>query len=136
MMQPRTTLLRAVAVLMCFPGVLLSQATTGNLSGVVTDPSGAIVIGAEVKITNMGTRVQKTYVSNSAGFYEFPFLPLGSYEVDVKMAGFASFRQTGVEITGSARTQLFVTLKLGEVTDVVEVLDTTPILQTSVVSLK
>ena len=129
MKQTRLSLFSALSLMMIFAATLFSQATTGNLSGVVTDPSGAIVAGAEVKLINMGTGISQIRSSNSAGLFEFPFLPLGRYEVAVSNPGFSTFRQTGIEITASSPVTLNVNLSVGEVSEVVEVSETTPVLQ-------
>jgi hypothetical protein len=123
-----------LALALGVPLQMYAQGTTGRLSGVVTDESGALIPGATVKITNMSTAASKSYVTNADGVYEFPFLPLGRYEVEVRKSGFSAFVQTGVEITGAVPVELSVKLEIGKVSETVEVRDTTPMLQTGTAS--
>lgn len=119
-----------VCILSLEMACLFAQGTTGSLSGVVTDTSGAVIPGANVTLTNMDTRTARTTPTNAFGIYEFPFAPPGRYDVSVQMKGFSAFRQTGVAVTGTQPVQLPVTLNVGEVSEVVEVLDVSPLLQT------
>lgn len=112
------------------PPVMYSQGTTGRLSGVVTDKSGAIVPGATVQITDVRTNETRSALTNSAGLYEFPFLPLGLYKVEAQMKGFRTFTQTGIEITGTVPVQLPITLEVGQSTQTVQVAGVTPLLET------
>jgi len=58
-----------------------AQATTGVIRGVVSDPSGNVVAGARVIVTDVETRFQRTVVTNEKGVFVAPLLPLGTYEV-------------------------------------------------------
>ena len=74
-------------------GVLLGTATTwaaitGSISGVVTDPSGAVIPGLTVVATSLSTNVKTTAVSDSKGFYSFPTLNVDVYNVTVSQQGF------------------------------------------------
>src|SRR5579872_2922840 len=70
----------------------------GSVSGIVTDPSGAVIPRALVVATNTQTGVQRTVRTDNAGFYSFPELPVGNYEIVVRQTGFRAFRQTGLAI--------------------------------------
>ncbi len=71
-------------------GVSLSaQSTAGNLSGTVTDPSGAAVPGATVTIANPVSGLSRTITSDSAGRYSFTNLPFNRYHVEVTASGFS-----------------------------------------------
>jgi protocatechuate 3,4-dioxygenase beta subunit len=69
-------------------GVALSQGNTGLLSGVVTDPTGSAVPGADVSVTNVDTGQIVRTTSNEKGEYSFPSMPPGNYRVSVSKAGF------------------------------------------------
>jgi hypothetical protein len=75
-----------------------SQATGGSISGTVTDPSGSVVVGAKVNAINLDTGVQQTTTTNGQGFYAFPNVPVGRYEIQVEQTGFQPFRRTGLVI--------------------------------------
>jgi hypothetical protein len=61
---------------------------SGGLSGVVTDPSGRVVSGADVKVQNRGTAFARDVKTNDEGYWETRFLPTGRYEVTVEKSGF------------------------------------------------
>ena len=60
-----------------------AQTVTGNITGTVTDPSGAIISGASVTATNTGTGIQTQATTNDAGVYTLRFLPIGQYQVTI-----------------------------------------------------
>ncbi len=66
-----------------------AQTVTGSITGQVTDPSGAVVVGAKVTAENVATAVKTSAVTNSAGVYTIRFLPIGTYNVTVEDTGFA-----------------------------------------------
>jgi len=78
----------AVLVLVVCGCCLYAQTDTASLSGVVTDPSGAVVVNAEVSVTKGDTNISQVTRTNSAGLYSFPSLPPANYRVSVKAAGF------------------------------------------------
>ena len=71
---------------------------TAQLSGVVRDPSQAVVAGASVLVRNDDTRVERVTFTNSDGIYEVPFLAPGTYTVNVQAAGFRPMERTGVKL--------------------------------------
>lgn len=77
-----------------------AQVTTGSLSGTVSDPAGAVVAGAKVDVTNQGTGVTTSVLTNDAGVYRAAFLIPGSYTVRVQAPGFRAFeaKNVGVEL--------------------------------------
>ena len=107
-------------------GMLLSQrataqVTTGSLSGVVADPTGAVLVGANVTVRDMGTNSTRIVKTDSSGLYQAPDLPIGQYEVSVRMVGFKTVAKTGIVLTvGAANVQNF-TLVVGSQDQVVEV---------------
>jgi hypothetical protein len=66
----------------------MAQTVTGSVRGIVSDPSGAVVPGARVSITNVGTGVTGQTVTDKSGLYDFEFLVLGNYSVSVAAPGF------------------------------------------------
>lgn len=104
-----------------FTAAALAQGERATVTGTVTDPSGAIAIGAAVSIRNIGTNVVTRTKTNSAGIYYLSSLPAGRYELRVEVPG---FRPTVVENIplGPGLTATFdVTLQVGPVTEAVEV---------------
>src|SRR5262245_21839026 len=68
---------------------------TAQLSGTVTDASGAVLPGVHVTATQSDTGVARTTVSNETGFYSLPSLAFGPYKVEAALPGFRTFTQTG-----------------------------------------
>jgi hypothetical protein len=110
--------LLAVAVL-CAGRALGS--VTASISGTVKDPSGAAIVGATVTATDTDTGIQETQPTNGAGYYSFPTLPLGHYDVEVKQTGFKTFRQTGLVVDANSALVVDVTLQVGAVSESVTV---------------
>src|SRR5437879_5081165 len=73
-----------------------AQATTGVIRGVVSDPSGNVVAGARVMVTDVETRFQRTVVTNEKGVFVAPLLPLGTYEVTARAGGLGEGTPTGI----------------------------------------
>ncbi len=105
---------------------LVAAATTwasigGSISGIVTDPSGSIVPKASVTAINIETGVRSTIKTDGAGFYNFPNLPVGTYDVEIVQKGFKTYRQAGIVLDANAAIRMDVKLELGEVTEKVQV---------------
>ncbi len=119
----------ALSLLSAVPA--LAQTVTGAVRGTVTDPSGAIVSGATITITNVATNVSVTLKSDSAGVYSQRNLQIGQYKLTVDAPGFSnsSFGPFSLEIDQTAKID--VALTVGGSNTTVEVTDQLqPILQT------
>src|SRR5256885_4302971 len=75
---------------------------TAQISGTVTDQSGARLPGAEVTATQTGTGLSRTVVSNESGTYVLASLPTGPYKLEVALPGFRAFAQTGIVLDVNA----------------------------------
>jgi hypothetical protein len=84
-------------VLMCI-GVASAQVDSGQISGTVTDQTGAVVPNASVTVKNTGTNAERTAVTSATGFYQVTTLPPGNYEVGVSSGSFKPFTAK-VEVT-------------------------------------
>jgi Carboxypeptidase regulatory-like domain len=104
-----------------FASPALAQFDTGQLSGFVRDSSGAVIPGVTVTATNEGNGQQRVAASNTDGYYVLPSLLVGTYTISVEQSGFARFTTTGVRVSAAARISVDVTLRLGALTDTVEV---------------
>ena len=94
---------------------------TGSISGTVSDPSGAVIPNATVAALDTDTGIQQTAETNARGFYAFPFLPAGHYEVSVQAKGFMEYRQTGLTIDVNSALRVDTTLQVGAVSQEVSV---------------
>lgn len=99
----------------------LFAGVTANISGTVTDPSGAVVAGATVIATNVDTGVEVTQTTNAQGFYSFQALPLGTYRIDVRQQGFKSYTRTGLVLDVNSAPVVDVKVQVGQGSEKVEV---------------
>ncbi len=111
--------------------VALAQNTTGSITGEVTDPSGAVVSGAQVVVHSIDTGVDTPTTTDSAGVYTVKFLPIGHYQVTVQASGFntAQVPQFTLEVLQTAKFN--VQLTVGGTSANVEVSAAAPILDTN-----
>jgi len=110
------------ALLAIFVSPVLGQRTDRIIiTGVVNDPEGAYVPGAQITITNEETGVVTSLQTNQAGAYNSPQLVLGNYSVRVEHPGFQAFVRRGINPPGGTVYRLDAILQLGEVTQTIEV---------------
>jgi len=124
-------LVGAVLVLACWPTSLAAQAqaTTGVIRGTVSDPSGNVVVGALVTLTDMQTRFQRTVTTNEKGVFVAPLLPLGTYDVRARAVGLGERRQTGIVLRVGETVDL--ALKLAPVELAAVTVTATPVVDVS-----
>src|SRR6267143_3971500 len=79
--------------------VVSAQVTTGTISGVVQDPTGAVIPGVSVTVKNLDTGIARTATTDEGGRYAVPNLTLGSYQVEGQLAGFQTEVRTGITLT-------------------------------------
>ncbi len=103
-----------MAVLLVSMSGIAGADINGGISGVVTDPSGAVMPDVQVTAINRDTGVQHTVRTNSSGFYTFPELPVGNYDVVITQSGFREFRQTGLVIHNNSALRVDAKLEVGE----------------------
>ena len=80
-----------IALTLTVAGAVFSQEFRGTIGGIVTDPSGADIVGAKVVATEIRTGTKTSTFSDSAGQYAIPFLAPGDYQIAGSMAGFKEF---------------------------------------------
>ncbi|WP_353067450.1 TonB-dependent receptor [Tunturibacter psychrotolerans] len=114
-----------------FTSGLLAQTVTGTITGVITDPSGAVVGGASVVAHNTDTNVDSRVTTNASGLYRIQFLPIGRYEVTVEAKGFDKETIPAFQLEVLQITTFNVTLTVGSSAEVVNVSEAAPILNTS-----
>ena len=100
---------------------LPAQSIYGTLTGIVSDPSGAVLPGANLVLKDENSGSQRDTVANSDGYYTFVSLPPGAYELNVAAKGFEGFRQTNITVRGGDKMNVNVTLKVGSTSSTVEV---------------
>ena len=100
----------ALAACLITPPTLYAQTDTAQLHGTVVDATGAILSGAKIHVVNTATGFERDATSNSAGDYNFPSLPTGSYSETVSASGFGNFDTTITLTIGATAT---IDAKLG-----------------------
>ena len=84
----RSVLVSTFALLMCLtPRPALAQGS-GEISGIVTDPSGSTIVGASVSVTDVATGITRNAQSTSSGLYSFPAISPGTYNISAEAKGF------------------------------------------------
>src|SRR5260370_14456559 len=101
--------------------MLVGQTFRGTILGTVTDPSGAVVAGATVKVRNLGTGLERTTATSADGSYAVPELPIGTYSVTVTQPGFQTAITNNVEVNVATDRRVDAQLKTGQVSERVEV---------------
>src|SRR5690242_11463094 len=97
---------RFVIALFCLACPLAAQQDRASILGTVSDPSGAVVPGAAVLVTNVGTNAAFRTVSNAQGFYTAPSLQAGAYTVAVEALGFKKMVRRGIVLQVEQRAQV------------------------------
>jgi outer membrane receptor protein involved in Fe transport len=112
-----------------------AQVIFGTVVGTVSDPSGAPVPGATVRVISQGTNEVRTTVSGAAGNYSVPTLSAGVYRVEVELQGFKQFVRSGLPVQVDVTTRVDVKLDVGSVSETVTITAQAPLLQTDSASL-
>src|SRR5215470_2465132 len=105
------------------------QFDTGSITGSVFDPSGNPVPAAKIKLINGATGVNVETVTNDTGIYELSNLRVGSYKMTAEKAGFSMATVDQVVVSIGTRTRQDVRLTVGEVTQTVDVVGETPLVE-------
>jgi hypothetical protein len=138
--RPRRLLLigaigSTLALLPCGPADAQSQATTGQITGTVTDMSGGALAGATVRVSNAATGIQRQVVTNGQGQYAVLLLPAGAYALVVEAGSFRPTTIRDLQVTLGAVRSVDVQLELGAVSEALTVTSgPTPVEVTSAAS--
>ena len=113
--------------LFIFPALLMLLAVEswagagGSVSGTVKDVTGAVVANTSVCATNLATGVQQCLATNGRGYYFFPDLPVGRYDLAIEAAGFRPYQRTGLMINANSTLAVDVVLQVGGPTQAISV---------------
>ena len=122
----RICLLLAVLLFAAVPG--FSQTTYGTVRGIVKDPQGAALGGAEVILTNQGTGITRSSKTSASGEYQFTAIEPGTYGVAVSMAGFKKVEDKGIAVDTGTTATVDLAMSLGGTSETVEVLAVEPLI--------
>src|SRR5439155_22742398 len=117
------TLVRVVIAWMLFASLANGQSIFATLTGMVSDPSGAVVPNAKVHLRNESTGSMRDTVTNSDGYFTFASLAVGdfTYDLMIDAQGFATYKASGIALGGGEKRNINVALKVGLTTETVEV---------------
>ena len=125
----KKVVLGLVVSLCLLPVGLAAQAVTGTILGTVTDTSGAAVPGATVTLTNQGTGLTRTVVTDQSGEYTAPSLPTGKYKMVAELPGFKTATASDIELTVDTKVRVNARLEVGTVAETVTVAAASPLVQ-------
>ncbi len=124
-----------IACLAVVPSATFAQTFYGTVVGSVQDSTGAVIPGASVTLTNLATGEQRVQETEASGLYRFVNLIPGQYRLEARSEGFKQFAQEPIVVEVEASIRIDPLLEIGEVTEVVEVVSSTPLLQSQTSSL-
>jgi hypothetical protein len=124
-----------VLVLLALPAFVAAQSGFGDISGAVSDPSGSVVPGVTITLTNRATNAVRTALTNDVGLYSLPALPPGIYDLKAELPGFRMIERKDIQVQVGVSSRIDLILQIGEVTNVLEVSGGAPVLQTETTSV-
>jgi hypothetical protein len=124
-----------LAIPLAFAVCTVLAQSTGVIQGSVTDPSGAAVPKASVTVRNTGTAQERTFTTDETGLYVVPSLPVGRYQVSVKAPGLQTTTANDVVLEVGRTVQQDFHLAVASATQTVEIVASSPVLESSTVSV-
>ena len=122
--------MRRIWVLGLLQMLLLGQSVSTEILGLVTDPTGAVIAGAQISARRVATGDVRTTTTNATGNYIFPFLAIGEFEITCTAAGFKTVVRSGVALELQQKARIDFQLQLGQQAEKVEVISAAPMLRT------
>jgi hypothetical protein len=110
-----------LASLLVMAGTLKAQTATGQITGTVKDPSGAVMPGVKVTLTSQLTAMTREVTTSASGDYVFPLLPVGVYSVTAEKQGFQLAKQSDIQLNVADVLRIDLELAVGAMTQTVEV---------------
>ena len=123
-------LIAAVCAGLLFASLGVAQSTFGSITGVVTDPSGAVVPKAQITVTNAGTGALRELSTGSTGVFNVANLDIGTYQLRVSAQGFTTYQRAELQLAANQVLNVNVELAVGATSSVVEVQAVSPTITT------
>lgn len=114
-------------VILAIGSVGFAQIKTGTIRGIVKDETGAVLPGANAEIRSEALMGTQTATTNDRGFFRFPALPIGAYEITISLEGFQTITQKDLRVTIGGTVSLDIILKLATVEETITVTGEAPI---------
>lgn len=128
----KSLVLVALIVVGLLAPIRTEAAAGGSISGTVRDLSGAVIPGARVTLLNSSLKTELKAVSDDKGYYSFPALAVGLYEISIEADGFRAQKQTNLTVDADSALRVDATLQIAERSDVMTVSDSDVKLATQV----
>ena len=119
-----------VLLLILAAALSFGQTANGQLTGIISDSSGAVIAGINVVATAKDTGIVLSGTTSQTGLYTIPQMPVGRYEVTITQSGFKTYKKEDVTISAAVALRLDVTMEVGAATESVTVTGETTLLQT------
>ena len=130
---------RAIGILatqvLLFGGLVFGQIIVSSIVGTVADPSGAVIPGAQVTVTNSNTGISVKATTGGNGTYSVPGLMAGRYEVTIAAPGFNTYHATGITLVSATTVRVDAKLRIGNTQQAVVVTDTAQLVHTDSMSI-
>src|ERR1035437_10037794 len=132
-MKPRSFAVLLITALLPFP--VAAQTTFGSVTGMVTDPSGAVIPAAIVIVTNEGTGLERHANTSDSGVFNVPNLNVGPYRVRVEAAGFQPQERTGLVLNANQVINVNIEMAVAAATATAEVVGSAAVVDTETSTL-
>jgi hypothetical protein len=129
-MKRKNWLAWGTALLLALAQAAIAQEITGAITGKVTDPSGAAIVGATVIARDADRGTASRTTTNEVGLYNLARLPIGRYEIRVEASGFQSAVRPAFQLALNQTATVDMTMSIGQVSQTMEVTSAAPVLQT------
>jgi hypothetical protein len=114
---------------------MFAQTPSGEISGVVTDQTGAIVAGVKMTLTNPATNAVREVQTNESGLYSFPALSPSVYILKAEKTGFRAIERKNIEVLVGSVNRIDLALEVGDLSNVVDIAGGAPVLQSETASI-
>ncbi|HYA22570.1 MAG TPA: carboxypeptidase regulatory-like domain-containing protein, partial [Terriglobales bacterium] len=120
-MKPSRALLLLVVTMLMMPGSSWPQEATGRITGTVSDPTGAVVPGVQITVTNTATEVSRKTTTNQDGYYQVLALPIGNYKVTAEHEGFRTVISDEYKLLINQTLRVDIALRVGATAQTIDV---------------
>src|ERR1035438_1142848 len=126
----KCTRVRSLAFCLFLTMAAFAQSDRGTITGTVTDPSSAAIVGAKVEVKNQDTGNTFDAITTQTGSFTIPSVPSGKYNVAISAPGFKTADESGVEVLLNQTVKVDVVLQIGQATETISVAATADMLKT------
>jgi hypothetical protein len=121
----------AISVMLLFASASAAwgQSSYGSIVGDVRDSTDAVIVGAKVSVTNLGTNERHASTTGKDGFFQFPNLAPANYRLEAEMSGFRRYEREPIVVEVQRTVRIDLTLLVGQASEKVEVTAATPLLE-------